>query len=84
MEAFVRTESFNAKYGDKLTDTSALLDAFYMDIFGREADAAGKAFWQEYIENGGLGVLDETLAYFLQSDEVTNIIGSNFSDGIFI
>eukprot|EP00521_Asterionellopsis_glacialis_P002356 CAMPEP_0195258804 /NCGR_PEP_ID=MMETSP0706-20130129/7601_1 /TAXON_ID=33640 /ORGANISM="Asterionellopsis glacialis, Strain CCMP134" /LENGTH=306 /DNA_ID=CAMNT_0040312211 /DNA_START=1458 /DNA_END=2380 /DNA_ORIENTATION=- len=84
MEAFVRTESFNAKYGDKLTDTSALLDAFYMDIFGREADAAGKAFWQEYIENGGLDVLDETLAYFLQSDEVTNIIGSNFSDGIFI
>jgi hypothetical protein len=55
-----------------------------MDIFGREADAAGKAFWQEYIENGGLDVLDETLAYFLQSDEVTNIIGSNFSDGIFI
>lgn len=85
MEAFVATDDFQQKYAAELNDTGALLDQFYLNIFNRTADEAGKVFWTNAIEdNGGLDFLDETLALMLQSDEFATLIGVQFSDGIFV
>ena len=84
-EAFSKTDAFTQQYGTLLNDLDALLDAFYQNLFGRAADDAGKAFWKNYLEtNGGSEAADETLAYMLQSDELKTLIGTSFSDGIFV
>lgn len=83
-KAFVATDEFKQKYGALLNDVSALVDQFYQNVLGRAADADGKTFWSNYIEQNGADVLDETLAYMMQTEEFTNIVGSSFADGVFV
>lgn len=82
---FVQADSFTQKYGALLNDFGALLDAFYQNLLGREADDAGKTFWTNFLENnGGVDAVDETLAYMMQSDEFKGLVGTSFPDGIFV
>lgn len=83
-EAFVQTDAFQQVYGDVLNDTGALLDRVYQNLLGRTADEAGKAFWESYLSENGIDTLDETLAYFLQSDEMQTLVGTTLSDGFFV
>tara|TARA_R100001443_G_scaffold2645_1_gene8670 strand:- start:185 stop:1282 length:1098 start_codon:yes stop_codon:yes gene_type:complete len=55
-----------------LADTGAYLDQLYQEKFGREPDAAGKAYWQAEIDSGKTSP-DRVAALFDSSDEAKQI-----------
>jgi len=84
-ENFTQSAAFSDKYGAILSDFDTLIEAFYQNIFGRAADDLGKTFWTGFLESsGGTDAVDETLAYILESDEFSALVGTSYSDGIFV
>ncbi len=42
-------------------------------------------FWQEYLDATGIAdSVDAALAYMMQSDEFAGLVGTTYSDGIFV
>ena len=50
-DSFAVQPEFTAIYGG--LSNGQLIDEIYDNLFGRAADAAGKAYWQSYLDNGG-------------------------------
>ena len=84
-DAFTQTDAFAQQYGAVLDNAEALVQSIYNNLFDREADAAGLTFWKEYLEaNGVADSVDEALAYMMQSDEFAGLVGTTYSEGIFV
>ena len=49
--SFAAGSEYQSIYGG--LSSSALIDRIYDNLFGRAADAAGKAYWQSYLDGGG-------------------------------
>ncbi|EDQ03015.1 hypothetical protein OIHEL45_20526 [Sulfitobacter indolifex HEL-45] len=83
--AFTQTDAFAQQYGAVLNNAEALVQSIYNNLFDREADAAGLTFWKEYLDvNGVADTVDEALAYMMQSDEFAGLVGTTYSDGVFV
>ncbi|MBM07705.1 MAG: hypothetical protein CMH88_15380 [Oceanibulbus sp.] len=83
--AFTQTEAFSQQYEAALNNSESLIRSIYQNLFNREADDAGLDFWKEYLDlNGIADTVDEALAYMMQSDEFTQLIGTSYSDGVFV
>ena len=83
--AFTQTDAFAQQYGAVLNNAEALVQSIYNNLFDREADAAGLTFWKEYLDANGIAdSVDEALAYMMQSDEFAGLVGTTYSDGIFV
>ncbi len=83
--AFTQTEAFSQQYATALNDSESLIRSIYQNLFDREADDAGLNFWTEYLDlNGIASSVDEALAYMMQSDEFAQLVGTNYSDGVFV
>ena len=83
--AFTQTEAFSQQYEAALNDSESLIRSIYQNLFDREADDAGLNFWKEYLDlNGIADSVDETLAYMMQSDEFAQLVGTTYSDGVFV
>jgi hypothetical protein len=65
-DVFAHSEEFVAKYGAKLSN-SQYLDLIYQNVLGRAADAAGRSYWVEQMNNGM--ARGEILNQFAQSQE---------------
>ncbi|MFZ3003302.1 MAG: DUF4214 domain-containing protein [Undibacterium umbellatum] len=63
---FAHSEEFVSKYGAKLSN-SQYLDLIYQNVLGRAADAAGRSYWVEQMNNGM--ARGEILNQFAQSQE---------------
>ena len=84
-ESFAKTDSFAQQYGSFLSDTNALLDEIYLNLFNRAVDDTGRAFWSDYLETNGVAdTVDEAFAYMLQSDEFKTVVGTSLDNGFFI
>ena len=84
-DAFTQTDAFAQQYGAVLDNAEALIQSIYNNLFDREADVAGLTFWKEYLEaNGVADSVDEALAYMMQSDEFAGLVGTTYSEGIFV
>jgi hypothetical protein len=70
-QAFVRSPEFRATYGD-LGD-AAFVDRLYRNIFGRPADAPGKAYWVGRLQGGTSR--GSVVAGFTQSPEGRLLLG---------
>lgn len=83
--AFVATAEFNDSYGAFLDDAEALMEQVYLNLFNRAADAAGLDYWTAYLEQEGVGdSIDEVFAHFLQSEEMADLVGTTYPDGVFV
>ena len=83
--AFTQTEAFSQQYATALNDSESLIRSIYQNLFDREADDAGLNFWTEYLDlNGIASSVDEALAYMMQSDEFAQLVGTTYSDGVFV
>lgn len=83
--AFTQTEAFSQQYEAALNNSESLIRSIYQNLFNREADDAGLDFWREYLDlNGIADTVDEALAYMMQSDEFTQLVGASYSDGVFV
>ena len=83
--AFTQTEAFSQQYEAALNNSESLIRSIYQNLFNREADDAGLDFWKEYLDlNGIADTVDEALAYMMQSDEFTQLVGASYSDGVFV
>ncbi|MFG6574133.1 DUF4214 domain-containing protein [Sulfitobacter sp. 1A13353] len=83
--AFTQTEAFSQQYEAVLSDSESLIRSIYQNLFDREADDAGLNFWKEYLDlNGIADSVDEALAYMMQSDEFAQLVGTTYSDGVFV
>ncbi|MDF3351840.1 DUF4214 domain-containing protein [Sulfitobacter sp. KE34] len=83
--AFTQTEAFSQQYEAALNDSESLIRSIYQNLFDREADDAGLNFWTEYLDlNGIASSVDEALAYMMQSDEFAQLVGTTYSDGVFV
>ena len=83
--AFTQTEAFSQQYEAVLSDSESLIRSIYQNLFDREADDAGLNFWTEYLDlNGIASSVDEALAYMMQSDEFAQLVGTTYSDGVFV
>lgn len=83
--AFTQTEAFSQQYEAALNDSESLIRSIYQNLFDREADDAGLNFWKEYLDlNGIADSVDEALAYMMQSDEFAQLVGTTYSDGVFV
>lgn len=83
--AFTQTDAFAQQYGAVLNNAEALVQSIYNNLFDREADAAGLTFWKEYLDANGIAdTVDEALAYMMQSDEFAGLVGTTYSDGVFV
>ena len=83
--AFTQTEAFSQQYATALNDSESLIRSIYQNLFDREADDAGLNFWKEYLDlNGIADSVDEALAYMMQSDEFAQLVGTTYSDGVFV
>ncbi|GGK39829.1 DUF4214 domain-containing protein [Salinarimonas ramus] len=82
---FVQTAEFQAAYGAFLNDAEALMRQVYTNLFDRTADQAGLDFWAGYLrENGIESSIDEVFATFLQSEEMTALVGTTYPNGVFV
>jgi len=83
--AFTQTDAFAQQYGAVLNNAEALVQSIYNNLFDREADAAGLTFWKDYLDANGIAdTVDEALAYMMQSDEFAGLVGTTYSDGVFV
>lgn len=83
--AFTQTEAFAQQYGAVLNNAETLVQSIYQNLFDREADDAGLAFWRDYLDTNGIAdTVDDALGYMLQSDEFTALVGVTYSDGVFV
>jgi len=84
-DAFTQTDAFAQQYGAVLDNAEALVQSIYNNLFDREADAAGLTFWKEYLDANGIAdSVDEALAYMMQSEEFAGLVGTTYSEGIFV
>ena len=51
LEAFSFSDEFNARLDDASFETDAWVNELYFDLFGREADGEGSAYWSGRLEN---------------------------------
>ena len=83
--AFTQTEAFTQQYGAVLNDSEALVSSLYQNLLKRQVDADGLAFWKAYLDSNGIAeTVDDALAYMMQSEEFAALVGTSFSDGIFV
>ena len=74
---------FKDAYGSLSTESQ--VNQIYKNLFDREADAAGLTFWKEYLDANGIAEsVDEALAYMMQSEEFAGLVGTTYSEGIFV
>ncbi|WP_417585830.1 DUF4214 domain-containing protein [Nitrincola sp.] len=84
-DAFAQTDAFNQRYGAILDDAEALVQSIYNNLFQREADEAGLTFWKEFLDANGIAdTVDDALAYMMQSEEFAALVGTTYSEGIFV
>ena len=83
--AFTQTESFAEQYGAALNNAETLVQTIYQNLFNREADDAGLSFWKDYLDANGIAdTVDDALGFMLQSDEFAALVGTTYSDGVFV
>ena len=79
--SFAQSDEFQTTYGvDPSPET--LVDGIYANIFGREPDPAGEAFWLDAFQNG-LETAD-FLTAFSDATELHALVENAVDDGIFL
>ncbi|WP_170923202.1 S8 family serine peptidase [Fulvimarina manganoxydans] len=79
--SFAQSDEFQTTYGvDPSPET--LVDGIYANIFGREPDPAGEAFWLDAFQNG-LETAD-FLTAFSDATELHTLVENAVDDGIFL
>jgi hypothetical protein len=69
--AFIDSAEFKSKYGSAVTN-SDFIKLLYLNVLGREADAAGLEFWVMNL-NSGNSTKESTLVGFSESQENKNL-----------
>jgi hypothetical protein len=78
---FIASAEFKAVYGDPAALTaSQFVDLLYANVLHRAPDAAGKAYWQDQINQGF--PRERVLASFSESAENVAIVGAKIANGI--
>jgi len=78
---FLISEEFKATYGSSETvSDEAFLNLLYNNVLGRDADAAGKAYWMDRLSSGF--ARERVLASFSESDENRALVATEISNGI--
>lgn len=72
-QSFVNSTEFKDAFGGSNPTVNTLATKLYNNVLNRTPDAAGLAFWQDKLSNGGWSTAD-VLGYFATSGEnVTNV-----------
>lgn len=79
---FTNSSEFAQVYGTNLS-TEAYVDKLYENILGRDAEAVGRNFWIEALNNGGVSRVD-VLEQFSEGDENFAGVARTIEDGILI
>lgn len=79
--AFVESAEFEARYGSD-PDAGAYVDALYLNVFGREADEAGRAFWSDALDAGV--TREAMLVAFAEGAESREAAGPYLAGGPFV
>jgi hypothetical protein len=83
--AFTQTEAFAEQYGAVLNNAETLVQTIYQNLFNREADDEGLTFWTSFLDANGIAdTIDDALGYMLQSDEFAALVGTTYSEGVFV
>lgn len=72
-EYFAVSPEYQVRFAGR--DFEALLDQIYLELFDREPDEEGKAYWLEKLENDPAVTPGTILAHFTQSQEAKNVAG---------
>lgn len=80
--AFVASAEFEARFGGAAPETEAFVDALFLNVFGRAADADGQAFWAGAFEGGTSRA--EMLLAFAESPENLAATADDTDDGIWV
>lgn len=80
--AFIGSQEFIQRYGSDVTDTT-YINALYLNVLGRNADAAGLAGWQERLADGSW-TRSTVLIGFSESAENKTLVGAAISNGIWL
>ena len=77
-DAFVNSGEFTQLYGSQ--SNSDFILSLYNNAFGREADAAGAAFWNSFLESGGSR--GQVVQNFLDAQESQAILAQLADNGL--
>jgi hypothetical protein len=78
---FVVSNEFRATYGSNISNNE-LINAFYQNVLGRNADAGGLQYWNEQMAQGL--TRGEVLIGFSESKENVALVGPQIDDGIWL
>ena len=80
--AFIASQEFRQRYGSNVSDTT-YINALYLNVLGRGADAAGLAGWQQRLSDGSWD-RSTVLIGFSESAENKALVGAAISNGIWL
>ncbi|MGF1445328.1 MAG: fasciclin domain-containing protein [Pikeienuella sp.] len=82
-DAFLLSDEFAAIFGDIDPESQEIVEAFYTNFLGREADEEGLEFWTDAIAADDFDTSD-LLISFSESDEFKELTANTFDDGVLL
>ena len=80
-DRFIEALEFEALYGANPSNES-YVDALYVNVLGRPAEAAGRDYWVARMD-AGVGA-DDMLVYFVESAEAKAVISPDYTEGAWV
>ncbi len=81
-EAFLFSEEFAGPEADALAPRE-IVDAFYDNVLGREADPAGREFWSGVLEDGLMTAVDVMLTFVDHAENLARV-ADDIDDGLWV
>ncbi len=82
-DAILLSDEFSETFGGIPPETGQIVEAFYENFLGREADEAGLAFWTDAVTGESFDTSDLLLA-FSESNEFRALTENTFDDGVLL